>query len=143
MAAPRKTKASSRKVKGSTHHWQDQARRILDDGVKLLRTRLTEAEGLAEQTANVAKLQLTVGRNQLNRYKMLYDLGKAVWDSFPSDESTQSLTLNEKIRRLAHRVRHLDDESRKAQRVISSFPTLPKGKTREPSRTGSDEPLQM
>ena len=80
---------------------------------------------------------------------MLYDLGKAVWDSLPADENVQALTLNEKIRRIAHRVRSLDESSRKAQQRISSFPSLPstgtsRGRTHhDRPRSGGDQPLSL
>ena len=158
MVRSRKVKGSSWTMLGNTEHWQRQARRMWSDGLKIVRSHLTEAETFAEQTVGVAKLQLTVGRNQLNRFKVLYDLGKAVWDSFPTDEHSQVLSLNDKIRRIAHRVRNLDEESDRAQRVISAFPKFPKGGVthtshvsrgsqrphRTPSsRSGGDTPIAL
>ena len=85
MATSRKVRGSSRTTKSGIGAWQHQALKVWNnvmphqalrvwndvvphqalkvwnDGVKLLRTRLTEAEMLAQETANVAKLQIEVG----------------------------------------------------------------------------------
>jgi hypothetical protein len=117
-------RGTSRKVQNLTKTWERQARKIINDGVKNLRTRINEATTLAETTAEVAKLHVTVKRNQINRFKVLYDLGKAVWDAFPSDDATRELHLTDHIIETAHRMRSLDEESRSAEGRISSRPML-------------------
>ena len=118
---------------------QARARKLIDEAFKLLRTGMTDAEYLAEATANAAKLHMAVRRNRLDKYRLLHDIGEEVCAAAEKQPGAHSIAVTDSISDKIARSRALDDEARRAEDHITQLtvvrkpasPKVEKGKAGE------------
>ena len=106
---------------------QKHASRIISEGVKLLKSGMSEAEYIAEATAESAKLHVTVRRNRFDMYKALHDLGQKVFDAASKGPSAHDFKLTDAMTKLISKVNALEGEAKKAEAKISKLSITKKG----------------
>jgi hypothetical protein len=117
---------------------QVRARKLIDEAFKLLRTGMTDAEYLAEATANAAKLHMAIRRNRLDKYRLLHDLGEEVCDAAGRDPEARQLRLTESMAGKIGRSRALDEEAKRAEDHITQLTVVRKPKS-PVARKGDDD----
>lgn len=105
---------------------QNNARRLIGDGIEILRAGAHEAAFLAGTTASAAKLHMTIRRNRLEIYRELHDLGGLVFDALSSKPTPGSLPITEEMRALVKRARELGEEARQAEKELDAFTIVKK-----------------
>lgn len=120
-----------KKKGGLMKQWNEvqiKARKMIDDGLKLLRSGMNEAEFLAEATASAAKLHVTLHRNRLDKYRALHDIGLEVFNTLEKDLEAKTIYITPSIEEKIDRVREMDDESSRTERQISKLSVSKKEK---------------
>lgn len=63
---------------------QSKVKVLIDDAFKLIKSGASEAEYLAGATASAAKLHMTLRKNQIEKYKLLHELGEIAFEQMGS-----------------------------------------------------------
>ena len=105
---------------------QVNARKLIDEGVTLLRAGAHEAAFLAGTTASAAKLHMTIRRNRLEIYRELHDLGRLIFEVMSATPVPGSLPITDEMRGLIKRSRELNEEVRQAQKELGKFSVVKK-----------------
>ncbi len=104
---------------------QARARKLIDEGLKLLRSGVSDAEYLAEATANAAKMHIAVRRNRLEKYRLLHDIGEEISNSSQLSAGGSIPVTNSIAEKIA-RVYALDEEANKVEEHISNLSIVKK-----------------
>ena len=108
-------------------HWEDmhiRAKKMIEEGLMLLRTGAHDVEFLANTTASAAKLHMTVRKNQLERYRVLHDLGRHVFEA--SKKGGAAIPLTPDIKGLIKRTQDLDSAAQRAEKELEKFTVVNK-----------------
>ncbi|MFA4875269.1 MAG: hypothetical protein WC956_06445 [bacterium] len=105
---------------------QARARKLIDEGLKLLRAGMSDAEYLAEATATAAKLHVALRRNRLDKYRLLHEIGKEVCAAVEADPALRQISITESISDEIARSRALDEEMKRAEAHISGLSVVRK-----------------
>lgn len=100
---------------------QTHAKKIIDEGIKLLRTGMTEAEYIAEATAESAKLHIASRKDRLNIYKLLHELGHKVYHSASKDPSMRELKLTDAMLKIMQKVEKLERNIKSCEAKIAKL----------------------
>lgn len=105
---------------------QVHAKKMIEEGMRILRSGMTEASFLAESTAEAARLHVSLRRNRLDRYKALHELGRMVCDKVKKSTASSQLTLTDEMKKKIKDVGSLDDEAQKFEAEISKLTIIRK-----------------
>ncbi len=104
---------------------QEKARKLIDEGMRLLRSGMNDAEYLAEATASAAKLHMTIRKNRIEKYRVLHDMGAQLHGSILAGSAPQG--ISQELRSLSERVRRLDEEAAAAEGEVAQLTVVRKG----------------
>ncbi|MFH1829425.1 MAG: hypothetical protein ABH871_01440 [Pseudomonadota bacterium] len=105
---------------------QIHAKKMIEEGMRILRSGMSEASFLAESTAEAAKLHVSLRHNRLDRYKALHELGRMVCDKAEAGAAASQLTLTEEMKKKIKQVSGLDDEAQKFEAEIAKLTIIRK-----------------
>lgn len=100
---------------------QEQAKKLIDEGMHALKSGFTEAEFLAETTASAARLHMDAGRRRFEMYRVLHDLGAVLYNAVASDPSSARIELTPAMRALVGNARSLDETLAEDERQLGLF----------------------
>jgi len=100
---------------------QTHAKKIIDEGIKLLRAGMTEAEFIAEATAESAKLHIASRKDRLDIYKLLHELGHKVYHSASKDPSMRELKLTDAMLKIMQKVEKLERNIKNCEARIAKL----------------------
>lgn len=106
---------------------QVHARKFIDEGMKMLRSGMSEASYLADATAKAANIHVSLRRNRYERYRQVHEIGKFVCDEAHCDPQTVDIKLTDDIKKKMVLVRALDDEAHAFEKNISKLTVIKKG----------------
>ena len=106
------------------------ANKIIAEGVKLLKSGMSEAEYIAEATAASARLHVTVRKSRFDMYKALHDLGQRVHDAAAKSAGGE-VRLTEPMQKLIKRVNSLERDAKAAEARISKLSITKKGSAKK------------
>ncbi len=109
---------------------QKHANRIIAEGVKLLKSGMSEAEYIAEATAASARLHVTVRKSRFDMYKALHDLGQKVHDAAAKSAGGE-VKLTEPMLKLMKRVDSLERDAKAAEARISKLSITKRGSAKK------------
>lgn len=115
---------------------QKHAKKMIDEGMNMLRSGMTEASYLADATAKAANLHVALRRNQLERYKAVHEIGKFVCEEVEYDHTKEQVRLTDHIKKKMEQVIALDDEARQFEAEISKLTVIRKGGEKKPKQLG-------
>ncbi len=115
---------------------QEKARKLIDEGMRLLRSGMSDAEFLAEATASAAKLHVSIRKNRYDKYRALHDLGVIVKKA--CDDGRESITVTPEMKHIVEQVKNLDAEVERAEVSAAQLTVVRK----EPKEARPDEPTQ-
>lgn len=107
---------------------QAHAKKLIEEGMKLLRSGMTEASYLADATAKAANLEVTYRRNRLERYQAVHEIGNFVCQEVEFDHTKDSVTLTDHIKQTMEKVIALDEEAGRFEAEISKLTVIRKDK---------------
>jgi|GEM_PF-309053 len=122
-----------RKGEGNMAQWdniQKGAKKIIDEGLKLLRSGMSEAEYIAEATAESTRLHIISRRNRFDMYKAVHDLGYKVYEAALKNPSAKEVALSDGMKRTIANIGKMEAEAKKAEASISKLTVTNKGKTK-------------
>jgi hypothetical protein len=105
---------------------QAHAKRMIEEGMRILRSGMSDASFLAESTAEAAKLHVTLRRNRLDRYKAMHELGELVCEDIGHNDAITQITLSDEMRKKIKAVRDFDEEAQKFEEAISKLTVIRK-----------------
>jgi len=108
---------------------QIHARKFIDEGIKMLRSGMSEASFLTEITAKSANLHVSLRRNHSERYKTVHEIGKLFCDEALSNPAASQVKVTAPIKNKMEKVRKLDQEAADFEREISRLTVTKKEKT--------------
>ncbi len=111
---------------------QIHAKKMIEEGMRILRSGMNEASFLAESTAEAAKLHVSLRRNRLDRYKALHELGRIVCDEVGVDIPAGQLTITDKMKKKIKEVNDLDKEAHEFEAEIEKLTIINKSAVKEP-----------
>ncbi len=103
-------------------HWEDvqtRAKKLIEEGLMLLRTGANEAEHIANTTASAARLHMTLKRNRYDVYRALHDLGEMVHTAARNGGKTVAITPS--MATLITRISELEEAAERAEKELSTF----------------------
>lgn len=103
---------------------QEKARKLIDEGMRLLRSGMNDAEYLAEATASAAKLHMTIRKNRIEKYRVLHDMGAQLHGQLLSGAGQD---VSQELKALSERVRRLDEEAAAAEGEVAQLTVVRKG----------------
>lgn len=106
---------------------QERARRLIEEGLQLLKSGAHEAGFIAETTASAARLHMVVRQNQFEKYKLLHDLGEALYKKCPRGRVARTIDLSDGMISMIDRAGHMDDAMHAAEVKLSKFSIVRKG----------------
>ena len=109
---------------------QKHANKIIAEGVKLLKSGMSEAEYIAEATAASARLHVTVRKSRFDMYKVLHDLGQRV-HAAAAKSAGGEVRLTEPMQKLIKRVNSLERDAKAAEARISKLSITKKGSAKK------------
>jgi hypothetical protein len=110
---------------------QGHAKRMIDEGLRILRTGMTEASYLADVTAKAANLEVTLRRNRLERYKAVHEIGKFVCEEVEFDHTKDSVRLTSHIKKKMEQVIALDEEAKQFEAQIAQLTIIRKDEAKQ------------
>ena len=118
-------------------HWEEvqtKAKKLIEEGLVLLRSGAKEAEFIAGTTAVAARLQVKVSKNRYELYRALHDLGQlTVTEAIKS--GSDSIKTNAKMKSLIKRANDIEEASKRAEKELSKFTIIDKKKPRAKTKT--------
>jgi|GEM_PF-1972701 len=105
---------------------QTNARKLMAEGITLLRAGAHEAAFIAGTTASAAKLHMTIRKNRLEIYRELHDLGQLLFEAMSAKPVPGSIPITTEMRGLIQRVRELGEEAERAQKELNKFSVVKK-----------------
>jgi len=115
---------------------QVRAKKLIDEGMKLLRSGMTEASYLADATAKAANLHVSLRQNRFARYKAVHEIGKLVCDEIECDPQKAEVRLTGNIRKMMAEVVALDEEAKGFEAEIEKL-TVIKKESSKPAGTAA------
>jgi len=118
--------------------WEDvqkRANKLISEGMKLLKSGMSEAEYIAEAAAESTRLHVVVRRSRFDRYKALHDLGQKAYDASVKAAPARQIELTDSMTKLISRVKALEAESRAAQEKIGGLSITKKEAPKPPKRS--------
>jgi len=106
------------------------ANKIIAEGVKLLKSGMSEAEYIAEATAASTRLHVTVRRSRFDMYKAMHDLGQKVYD-VAAKSAGNEVKLTEPMLKLMKRVDSLERDAKTAETRISKLSITKRGSAKK------------
>ena len=107
---------------------QINAKKLIDEGMKMLRSGMHEASFLADITAKSANLHVSLRRNHSERYKTVHEIGKLVCDAAIKDPSRGEIKLTDDVRKKMKKVVDLDQEAADFEKEIAKLTVTSKTK---------------
>ena len=118
-------------------HWdevQTKAKKLIEEGLVLLRSGAKEAEFIAGTTAVAARLQVQVSKNRYELYRVLHDLGQLTVAE-ATKSSSDSIKVSAKMKALIKRANGIEEASRRAEKELGKFTIVDKKKPRTKAKT--------
>ena len=118
-------------------HWgevQTKAKKLIEEGLVLLRSGAKEAELIAGTTAVAARLQVKVSKNRYELYRALHDLGQLTVIEATKSESN-SIKTSTKMKALIKRANDIEEASKRAEKELGKFTIVNKKKPRGKTKT--------
>jgi hypothetical protein len=103
---------------------QAKAKKLIDEGFRLLRMGIGDAEYLAEATANAAKLHMAVRRNRLDKYRLLHEVGEEVCNTLMENPTAREIQVTQSITDKIARAHSLDEEAKRAEERIANLTVI-------------------
>ncbi|MBN1282461.1 MAG: hypothetical protein JXA24_01640 [Proteobacteria bacterium] len=100
---------------------QKRAKRMMDDGLKLLRAGMSEAEYIAGAAAESARLHIASRSDRIDIYKALHELGLKVYQAASKDPGLREVRLTDAMMKVVSRVAALEREVRACESRISKL----------------------
>jgi antirestriction protein ArdC len=119
---------------------QIHAKKLIDEGIKMLRSGVHEASYLVDATAKSADLHVSLRRNRYDRYKAVHEIGKYVCDEVHCDPSKAEIRITDHINKEIVYVKALDDEARAFEEQISKLTVTKKGEKKSQAAKGQHPP---
>jgi hypothetical protein len=105
---------------------QAKAKRLIEEGLRLLRSGMSEAEFLAEATADATRLNVEVRRCRFERYKAIHALGTEVLHSAGAGPDAAHVRLTASMKSLISKAHALEEEARRAEEKASKITVVKK-----------------
>ena len=120
---------------------QKHANKIIAEGVKLLKSGMSEAEYIAEATAASARLHVTVRKDRFDTYKAMHDLGQKV-HAAAAKSAGGEVKLTDPMLKLIKRVNSLERDAKAAEAKIAKLTVTKKGgaKPKRARRSSGNRP---
>jgi len=116
-------------------HWEEmqvKAKTLIEEALKVLKAGASEAEHLAGTTASAAKLHMTIKRSRIEKYRLLHEVGNAVYEKVGSAGTAgNNVELSKQVKDLIGQVKNLDDEIDRAEKKLSNFSVVSKTKVQK------------
>ena len=78
---------------------QQRAKKLLDEGMAILKVGVQDAGMLAESTAGAARLHVEVGRKRFELYRVLHDIGAELMSALEISPAGEAVALTPAIDR--------------------------------------------
>lgn len=115
---------------------QERARKLINEGMTLLKSSAHDAELLAETTTSAAKLHMDVGRKRIELYRTLHDLGTAVYEaSIEGQPEAFALPITPVMKDLISKVGDIVRASEEDAKRIKHISVVKGTKSAQPSIT--------
>ncbi|MFH0800748.1 MAG: hypothetical protein V2A66_11310 [Pseudomonadota bacterium] len=112
---------------------QARARKLINEGLEIVKTGAHEAGFLAETTASAARLKMDEGKNRLEMYRSLYVLGAEIYEAMKRNPGATTLAITERIEHLYAQTKRFDDTARDDGRELDLFTVVKKAAPPSPS----------
>lgn len=118
---------------------QEQAKKLIDEGMHALKSGFTEAEFLAGATASATKLHMDAGRRRFELYRVLHDLGAVLYSAVASSPHLARIELTPAMKALINNARALGETVAEDERQLGLFSVVkregapPTGETQKQS----------
>lgn len=100
---------------------QDRAKKLIDEGLKILKTGVKDAELIAGSTASAAGLHMEAGRSRLMMHRIFYELGRAVYKENKNLSYGSGLILSQGILDLIEKARALEETADDDDQKLDAF----------------------
>ena len=88
---------------------------LMEQGKKLVRVGVADAEYLLNVTVNATRLHVAIRRDQIAKHRILHELGRELWKALPADGETASIRVTSSMREKVRRIEALESEIRLAE----------------------------
>ncbi|HPM40925.1 MAG TPA: hypothetical protein PLY45_00635 [bacterium] len=100
---------------------QERARRLLEDGMAILKVGVKDAGMLAESTAGAARLHVEVGRKRFELYRALHDIGEELMSALGVSPAGESIALTPAMAALIEQALELDRSIKHDEEELDRF----------------------
>lgn len=100
---------------------QDRAKKLIDEGLKILKTGVKDAELIAGSTAAAAGLHMDAGRSRIMMHRIFYELGRAVYKENKNLSYGSGLILSQGILDLIEKARALEETADDDDHKLDAF----------------------
>lgn len=122
-------------------HWDEvhtKAKKMIEEGLVLLRSGAKEAEFIAGTTAVAARLQVQVSKNRYELYRLLHDLGQfTLTEAIKS--GSDSIKISAKMKPLIKRANDIEEASKHAEKELGKFTVVDKKKSKPKPKAKSSK----
>ncbi|MBT3181930.1 MAG: hypothetical protein HN337_05405 [Deltaproteobacteria bacterium] len=105
-------------------HWNEmqvKAKELIEEGLKILKNGVSEAEVIAGKTADAAKLHMQAKKCRIEKYRALHELGDLIFEKYETQNKPQNIELTKHMRELLSQVDKLDDTVASVEKKLSKF----------------------
>ncbi len=113
-------------------HWNEmqvKAKELIEEGLKILKSGVNEAEYIAGKTADAAKLHMQAKKCRIEKYRTLHELGDLIFEKYETNSKPQNLELTKHMKGLLTQVNKFDKTIDDAEKKLSKFTIATKKST--------------
>ncbi|HPQ81336.1 MAG TPA: hypothetical protein PLZ86_06380 [bacterium] len=118
---------------------QERAKKLIDEGMAMLKIGMHEAGFLAGSTASAARLHVEASRKRFDLYRVLHDLGDEIYASLKADPALQHVELSSSMRSLVEAADDLTSSLEHDERELEGFSVV-KRKRGGPPKPAASRP---
>lgn len=100
---------------------QQRAKKLLDEGMAILKVGVQDAGMLAESTAGAARLHVEVGRKRFELYRVLHDIGAELMSALEISPAGEAVALTPAMASLIEQAQDLDRSIRHDEEELDRF----------------------
>ncbi len=100
---------------------ETQAKKLIDEGIRMLKTGANEAEVIAGKTASSAKLHVAMGQNRLENYRTVHDLGEIVFKALKKDATSSAIAVTPKMKELFTKIQKRETVAAEAEDKLKHY----------------------
>ena len=103
---------------------QVKAKALIEEALKVLKSGAKDAELIAGKTASSAKIHVAIKKNQIEKLKLLNELGEAVFKS--ANECEEEFILSNKMKGIINKIAEIDNDIKRDTAKLEKFTVVKK-----------------